>query len=709
MANPYISNVENDESARHMPDWRELVAILMERAWIGLAVALAVVALSYIHLRRTVPLYRSTAVLLVEAQSAKIMNYQDVFSANLRNLEYFNTAIKTLHSRTMMEAAVKNSGLMEHPDFFPGMTSVVQKAASIRPSVSIEPVQKSRLINVSVINPEPEIAAEFANAMAKAYIQQGLDNRMNTSIEAVEWLRKKSDEYRVKLEAGVRELQEYREKAGSVSLEEDQNIVIAKLKSLNETLTQAQTRRITAEARWTAVQTQFNENASRDHIAVQLDDEGVQSALHAWRKQRQHVAELKQRYKGEYPELAEEIKKEEALEKCFEESCELAVFALQSQYNSDKATETALQVALEQQEGKAFELARQLVRYNDLKRNVEADQNIYQAMISRMKETHAAESLPQGVIRLAEEARPASQPFVPSPGRVMLRGMLLGVVAGVGVIVLLYLSDHRFRRNEEVERALGVPVLGALPYITGKDVHDRGMFCHLHTSGEVPEAFRTLRAVLQVMPATKKARVFLVTSTQPGEGKSLVSTNLAITFSQNGLKTLLIGGDMRRPAFKAIFRVDSMPAGLSEVLKGKTTWRDVLESELVPGLDIMPAGAIPSQPAELIDSARMSTFMSEARDTYDRIVIDSSPMLGVSDSLLLMKHADGVIFVVRQGVTHSLGAVHARRRIADGDTPCFGAIMNGVNLKSLSNYYYYKRYGGYEYRQYQNPVIEASA
>ena len=166
---------------------------------------------------------------------------------------------------------------------------------------------------------------------------------------------------------------------------------------------------------------------------------------------------------------------------------------------------------------------------------------------------------------------------------------------------------------------------------------------------------------------------------------------------------------MRRPAFKAIFRVDSMPAGLSEVLKGKTPWRDVLESERVPGLDIMPAGAIPSQPAELIDSARMSTFMSEARDTYDRIVIDSSPMLGVSDSLLLMKHADGVIFVVRQGVTHSLGAIHARRRIADGDTPCFGAIMNGVNLKSLSNYYYYKRYGGYEYRQYQNPVIEASA
>jgi capsular exopolysaccharide synthesis family protein len=227
------------------------------------------------------------------------------------------------------------------------------------------------------------------------------------------------------------------------------------------------------------------------------------------------------------------------------------------------------------------------------------------------------------------------------------------------------------------------------------------MICHLDQASEVTEAFRTLRAITQISPSIRNTKVFLVTSTQPGEGKSLISTNLAISFAQDGQRTLLIGADLRRPAFKHIFGVTELPPGLSEILKGKLSMQDALTLKMVPNLDVITSGTIPSHPAELLGSPVMTALIAEARTVYDRIVIDSSPMMGVSDALLLMKHVDGVLFVVRQGVTHSLGATHAMKRIREGGAACLGVVMNGVNLKSLTNYYYYRRYGGYAYEQYK--------
>lgn len=706
MSTPYIANERPEDSQPRIPDWREILAILMERAWIGVAVALVVFSIFFIQLKRTVPYYQSTAVILIEAQTPRILNYQDVMSLNVRNLEYFNTVINTLHSRHMMERAAESSGLVDHPDFFPGATGVVQKAAAAKSLINITPVEKSRLINITVEHFNPEVAADLANAMAHAYIQQDLDNRMNTSLQAVEWLREKSVEYREKLEKGLLELQEYRETAGSVSLEEDQNIVIAKLKALNEALTGAQTDRIEAESLWLAVQQQVDNHLSREQIALQLDEQTVGAALSEWQAQKQKVAQLKQRYKADYPDLQEAVETEKALRQQFEEACDLAVSSLKTRYETLKTREAGLQDALEQQEKMAFSLSRQLVQYNDLKRNVEADQEIYQSMISRMKETSISETLPTEVIRLAEEARPAARPFRPNTRQMLLRGALLGIGLGIGMIFLLYYSDHRFRRNEEVERSLGIPVLTSLPMISGKTVHERGLVCHLDRTGEVSEAFRTLRAITQVNPALKAAKVFLVTSSQPGEGKSLVATNLSISFSQDNRKTLLIGADLRRPAFKQIFDVTDMPAGLSDVLKGQKAWRDVLDTTLVPGLDVLAAGACPSDPTELLGNPRMAAVIAEAREVYDSIIIDSSPMMGISDSLLLMRHTDGVLFVVRQGVTHSLSASHAMKRVVESGAPCLGALMNGVNLKTAANYYYYRRYGGYAYREYQEQTGE---
>lgn len=694
--------MKDEDHVSKVPDWREAVAILTERAWVGLTVAVAVFLFFTLRAYHQTPFFRSSAVLLVEAQTPRILNYQDVLSYNVRNLEYFNTHINALHSRDMMEKALSLGGLLEKPGIFPGAETTEARVEAALGLVAITPVEKSRMITIDARHPDPQVACDLANALARAYIQQDLDVRMRSSMQAVEWLRERSEEYRVKMERGLLELQEYREKTGSVSLEEDQNIVIEKLKALNTTLTEAQTERIRVETQWKAIEEQIGRNESVVRIAILLDDPAVQGVLQQLQAQQREVAALKQRYREQHPDLQRAMDVENRLERQFGEACGNSIHAMKSRYEMLLEREKNLQSALQEQERAAFDLDRKLVRYNELKRNLEADQQIQQAVLSRMKETSVSETLPSEVIRLTEEARPAKRPFEPQPRQAMLRGAVIGLVLGIGAIFVLYYLDHRFRRNEEVERELRLPVLSALPLISEKTLQDRGLISHLQQAGEEAEAFRTLRASLLLPGRMQSSSVLMLTSAAPGEGKSLVAINLALSLAQDGRRTLLIGADMRRPMLDRVFGDSADSDGLAEALKGAVQWQDALRKGRVDNLDILPSGRIPANPSELLGSGGFQNILREARGLYQHVIIDAPPMLGISDALVMLPQVDGVLFVVRYGVTHSLAAKQAVLKIRESATPCLGCILNGVNFNSVSNHYYYRRYGGYAYRQYRS-------
>ncbi len=704
MKSEYVSTDRTDvasTSATGLPDWREILTIVIERFWYGLAAAVVVFLFVYVQMQRAIPYYQSTAVLMVEVNQPRILDHREIVQSDVRSLDYFNTVINLLHSRQMMEAALVRSGLADDNRLFPDVTVPLSaKASRALRYVRITPVDRSRLIRIHVEHTNPDVASDLANAMAHSYIQQDLDNRMQTSMQAVEWLRERADELRENLEVGMLALQEYREAAESVSLEEDQNIVIAKLKSLNTSLSSAQAERITAQSEWEALQEQLDAGIPRYRIATQLDDSRLQEIGSELHRHRQQLGRLRQRYRDDHPDMQEALQEEAALLEAFEDAFLTAKHAVESRYNTLRTRERNLLQALRDQEQEAFRLSRQLVQYTDLRRNVEAEQEIYESVISRMKEANVADTLPTELIRIAEEARPAGSPFRPNRPRTLMRGAGMAVVAGFGVVFLLYYADHRFRRNEEVERALGVPVLASLPIIQGKDIRERGLASYLYPTGEVAEGFRTLRAILGMNPAMDNTKVLLVSSSQPSEGKSLISVNLATSYAQDGRRTLLIGGDLRRPAFRKIFATQDKESGLSEVLGEGKAWQDLLQTGEIPGLDVLSAGQKGDRPAEMLGGYVWPRVLEEMRAAYDRIIIDAPPVLGVSDTLVLLKNVDAVLFVVRYGLTHSLGAGQAMRRIKASGVPCVGAVMNGVDLRSLANYYYYRRYGGYAYHHY---------
>jgi len=696
---PYIASDSTTKASTmegtRLPDIRELLLIIRERFWIGLAVAIVVLLASWFHTIRQTPYYRSRATLVVEAQVPPMLNFQNAVAFNIHNLEYFNTHLQALHSRAIMEQAILAAGLTNNSAFLPDAVTLGQKAHAALRYVSIEPVERSRMIHITVQHPDPAIAVDLANAVATAYRQQDLDNRMQASMEAVDWLRQRADEYRAKVEKGLAALQQYRESTQSVSLEEDQNIVIEKLKDLNSALTQAQTERIKLGSLRNQVAERLAKSEDYIKVATLLDDNSVRDALQRYQNDTSLLDQLAQRYRPEHPDYQAAEEAVVVSRRHFERVFTQAGMALQRRYDLAVDREKQLKKALEEQERQAFDLDRKLVQYDELRRNVEAEQDLYQTVIARMKEASLGGTVPTDLIRIAEEARPASRPAYPNRQRMLVRGGVMGLGAGLGLILILYYTDHRFRRYEDVERSLGVSVLAALPVIPGRNVRERGLVAHQQPTGEVAEAFRTMRAVMEINPSVENAKVLLVTSAHPAEGKSIVALNLAISYAQDNRRTLLIGADLRRPSINAIFTDHQDQDGLSYVLSGRKDWRESLQSSNIPNLDLLLCGTRENRPAELLGNGKLQSILVEMRSLYDRIVIDAPPVLGISDTLILLKQADGVLFVVRYGVTHSMGATHAIKRIRDSGTPCVGAVMNAADLRSLAYSYYYRQYGGY--------------
>lgn len=696
----FISDSPGEENSSALVNWREWVSVILERAWIGIAVAAAVFLFVWYNTLRETPYYRSTATLMVNTQTPQIFNFQDMMSLNTRSVEFFNTHIKALHSRPMVAGAIEEAGLSNHPAFTPGVSPGPDQVEAALRFIRIVPVERTRMLDVVVEHPDPEVAAKLANGLARAYIRIDLDSRMSTSMQAVDWLRDKAEEHRERLEAGLVKLQEYRRETQSVSLEEDQDIVVAKLKSLNSALTAAQTERIQRQTRWAAVETQLEAGIPPTEIVSVLEEARVIEAQRAWLQHRASVQQLRQRFRPEHPDFLSAMEAKQTARTEFEEAAQRAADRLRNQYELAATEEQNIRVALQEQEQEAFELDRKLVEYNEMRRNVRAEEEIYEAIITRMQEASLAGSIPTEIIQLVEEARPARGPFRPNRPRAMVRGASMGGVLGLLAIFGLHAIDHRIRHTEEVERKLGVQALGTLPLISAKQFSDRGLAAHLDDRSEAAEAFRLLRANLLLDGSNESIKSIMLTSAHPGEGKSLVASNLAISCAHDNRKILLVGADLRRPALHKMFDSDST-AGLSEVLEGKIEWRDAIIVETLPGLDVLLAGKPPPRPAELLGAGRWRKFLNEFEENYDLVVIDAPPVLGVSDTVVLLTQADAILYVLRSGVTHVTSARHALSRIDSSGAPCAGAVLNGVNTASMANYYYYRQYGygryGYRY------------
>jgi polysaccharide biosynthesis transport protein len=673
-------------------DWRASVDVLLARGWIAVTVFVVAVVAGLIYTQRQIPLYRSTARLLVDEEIPKVLNVQDVFAMNARNLEYFNTHLKALHSRTMVAAALKASGLDHDPRLVSPARGGADPVEVAMNGLTIEPETGSRIIDVVVEHRDPAVASTLANAIADQYIQINLDQRMSSSLDAFEWLRRQAEDYRQRIEKGQLALHDYRKSSNDVSLEEHQDTVIAKLKSLSAELTAAETQRLVAEGDWNSVARIQAAGQPIGNLPSIAADDLVKQAQGTYVKRLDDLEGLRARYHEKHPRMVQALSELDAAEQLYRGTCQIAAARLRSLYEQALERENRLRQALKEQEKEALSLDLKLVKYTEMRRNVEADQQIHAALLARMQETKMASDLKTSNVRLVDHAVPSPSPFYPSKLRNLFNSMLIGLCLGLALSWAAHFVDDRIRRPEDVEHSLRCPLLAVVPTVrTGNPAH-RARIVERDLHSPSAEAFRTLRATLALRPESLHAKRLMITSAGASEGKSLVASNLAIALAQDGQATLLIDGDLRRPSVHHVFDADP-DAGLSAVLAGHLAWPQAIGTTPLANLHFMNAGRQPPNPSELLGSAVMKQMLDAVAERYDRIVIDCPPVFGVSDPLALLPAMDGIIFVAHFNKTGRRAAAQALDRLKAGKTPILGVILNNVNLNRVGTYYYYRRYG----------------
>ncbi len=674
--------------------WIDYAAVLMDRIWIAVAVLVLAVGIGVYRTWKQTPMYRSSARIMVEENLPKLLNVEDVLMANARNLQYFNTHVLALNSRSMAEEAMVRIGLDRDPRFLPTNSPVSVRAASAMGFVRVNPVPQSRLIDVTVEHPDPDMAAAFANALAEQYIEVNLNRRSEVSTESFEWLRQQAEEYHAQIEKGYAAIHDYREKLNVVSLEENENAVVSKLKAISQDLLEADSQFMAVDAEWKEVQAALAAGRPLGEVECLARDAAVLAAYTALQRQQGEVQTLENRYKSKHPALTEAISLKNDLAAQYEAACQEAVKRLDSRRKMATEKVASLKEALDAQGKVAMELDRKLVKYKELKREVEADRQMYDVIAARMKEAKFVGEVKRSNIRLVDHAEPAARPFRPIWKKSILFSLLLGLFLGIGLSYASYFLDDRMKRVEDVEHTLGMPVLAVVPPVLLPMPADRSRVVEKSPFAPAAEAFRSLRASLALRQEWPGCRRLMVTSTTAAEGKSTVACNLAMVLAQSGQRTLLIDADMRRPVMRGMFGIAAL-RGLSDLLSGSGTIEEAVQETTVPGLSVMAAGPLPSNPSELLAAPVMRRLLEDLERRFDRIVMDCPPVFGVSDPISLLPSMHCVIFVLHHGKTGSRAAVRAMNKIREGGASFVGLVFNNVALKLSSGYYYYYQYHKY--------------
>jgi len=680
--------------------WRTGVQILWERKWILLTVVVMGMSATWLWLSKQIPVYRATARILIEPDTVKILNIQDFVDTGYREwdtLTAVNTQIRILQSRPLAEQVVKSLRLDQNPHFLPGAGSDADFAAVVQGGLSVKPQRDApRIVDVSFDHGNPQIAALVANGVAQEFIRQNVSQKLSASTEALNWLREQIEEIKPRIEKAEAALQDYRERVHAVSLEDNQNIVTDKLKALNAALTKAHTERLAAETEWKQVEALIQAGQDPTTIQAIAADKTVALFRQQLAEKQLAVVSLSQRYKDKYPAMitakAELAEVQEKLKK----ACDDAIQAVKARYVTAVAQEESLRKALQEQEREALELDRKLTEYNLLKRNVEADRQLYNVMLTRMKEASVAGKMEKNNIRLVEPATVPGAPYKPDRHRILMMGALLSVMAGFALCFVVHTYDDRLRSHDDVEE-FGVPLLCNVPRIHPKPVGEAAKLVVQQPHSVGAEAFRNLRASLFLSTSAKDAKVILITSSAPGEGKSFVALNIASVFAANNERTLLVDCDLRHPSQHHAFKRE-LGVGLSSYLTDSSRLEEVIWHSDVPNLDVIFAGRVPPNPPELLGSDRMRELLGQLRDRYQRIIVDSTPVTVVSDPLILLLHADGVIFIVQFGKIRRGVAARALQKLVESNTPVFGVVMNSIDLQKHGYYYY--PYSSSRYNRY---------
>ncbi|MEP6915547.1 MAG: polysaccharide biosynthesis tyrosine autokinase, partial [Acidobacteriota bacterium] len=721
------SNVLGEIDGVHLLDY---VKVLYKRRWTALTAFVIVVLTVSVYTFTATPIYQSHVQLLIEKEATNVVSFKEAFEQNQITDDYYQTQYKVLQSRALARRTLDGLKLWNDPQFNPKpdsswtfgkvirspyalaagwfKTPTPSEPAQIDESatqsgtidrflsgLSVAPIRNSRLVDIKYDSPDAPLSARISNALARAYIEQNLEFKFLSSKEASDWLGQQLAEQRKQVDVSEQAVQRYREQNNAIALDDRQDIVVQKLAELNSAVTRAKTERIEKEALFRQIQAIQADRSGLDTFPAILANTFIQQQKAELAGLQRQLAESSEKLGDRHPDIVKLRSSVQVAESKLQGEIGKVVQSVRNQYQAARAQEDSLTQALNQQKGEALSMNRKGIEYGVLAREAASNRQIFESLMQRTKETGISGELKSSNIRVVDAAETPRTPISPNKRNNLLLALVGGAAMACGLALFFEYLDNRLKSPEEIKQYLGLPFLGMVPAL-----FDKGIINPL-ISGKVPnnfaESFRAVRTNVLFASADEGARSIVITSTGPGEGKTVVSTNLAVALAQAGQRVLLIDADMRKPRVHAVFDKPREP-GLSNVLVGNAKSSESVHKTSVAGLWIMPAGAAPPNPAELLGSKRFKDFMASLTQHFDWVLVDTPPVMAVTDASVVAHLVTGVLFVIGADMTSRAAAQRATEQLVHARAKFIGAVLNRVDLDH--NSYYYSQYYRREYSDY---------
>jgi capsular exopolysaccharide synthesis family protein len=714
----------------------EYLRILYKRRWVAIPGVLLVFLGGAVNSWRTTPLYEATTQLMVEKDARRATSIDAVLADREVWYEdsFYLTQTRVLQSRQLAARTVELLDSDGKPEKLPpperfslnplvwasaGMALIKgwvsqesprPAAVAARPddqagkvdrflgSLTVVPIRASTLVDLRYRSPDAEYAAKAVNALADEYIKHSLEMRVGATKEMNDWLGDQLVELRDKVDQSERALQEFKERNRTVSVDEKQNIVVANLNALNSQWTEARIARFDKESRYQQLMDLRRRNEPLDSFPTIMASEAVQRLKTQLAKlETQRNDFLRQEFGENYGPLRAVTAEVDATRKLLNAEIEKVADVVRSDFDAAKAREDATFQALEQQKNQSIGLDRQAIGYAQLQREADSNRQLYENMLLRTKESTISNEFKGSNIRIVDRAEIPRGPVLPNTRRDLMVAALGGVAVGLLLAFGVEYFDSRIKSPDEIKAHLGVPFLGIIPVAPGSEQAQEAPLLSEQVAPAFAEAIRAVRTAVIFSSADAGPRSLVVTSTGPAEGKTVVSSSLAITLASTGQRTLVVDADLRRPRLHDALGRSQEP-GLSNVLIGDVPVNDAIRATTVKNLSLLSAGHIPPNPAELLGSPRYLALFDELKTRFDWIIIDAPPVMPVTDAAIVARPAGGVLFVIGSEMTPRQSAQTAIDHLRAAQAKFVGAVLNKVNVHRHA--YYYAPYYRKDYAKY---------
>lgn len=715
--------VQHDE--KHLRDY---LLILVKRRQIAASVFAIIVATMVAYLYSVTPIYQGSAKLMVNNERSSTLTFGEGGTAIIqqKNMDdYYISQAAIIKSRMFADRVVRKLQLDKHSYFkeLKGRPKIGFKATissyfadkadksgerkteksssqeldpfitdQLLQNISLETDPHSSVMQIRFTATNAAVAAEIANGIALEFIANDLDMKLKPARDAAEWLSSRLVESRAKVGESESTLQRYREGKGIVSFESKENVINQKLTELTSQYLQAENKRQEAELKYRQIQSVIDKPELLTTVSDVMNNAVVTALRTDELSLRRQISELSEKYGDKHPQITKTKSQLEMVKNNINLEARKMLGAAKSDFDLALSRQKSISRVLEEQKREVLDLSRKAIDFNVIAGESGSNRQFYDLLLKKLQEASLTAGMSVTNIHIIDHAAVNNNPIKPNSGKILKMALMLGLFGGIFVVMFVEYMDDTIKTAEEIDRAVKLPLLDIVP-LTDISSESGSHFVLNDPKSNAAEAFRTIRTGIMLSALNSDPlKVLLVTSATPNEGKSTVATNLAVAMSQMGERVLLIDVDMRRHNLHEFFDVDNS-IGISDLLMDSSQLSVAVKKiEKIPNLYVLTGGSLAPNPSELLGTDLFRSLIAAMRDKYDRVILDSPPLMAFSDSLVLSRLSDGVILVLWGAKTPRSTFIKAADSLKGVGARIIGVVMNKIDTTRHLSYGYYSYY-----------------